>query len=219
MTQRSAHAPNIYATEPLAHSPAPYRVIAASDFSELGDRAVHEALRLCGLQGGSVLYVITVAAEAATGVRLPGPETRILPVTEAREAARLRVAQIVDSYRSQGQPIAMKEIAVYLVTGSPAERIVALATAMDADLIVLGTHGRHGLSRVFLGSVATEVVERAPCGVFVIRPREFLLGEKLPQVEPPLKQGQHSLLPFRESATYHHIDRDEAETTRMMPAI
>lgn len=198
---------------------AQYRVIAASDFSELGDRAVFEALRHCAHQPGSTLFVITVGSEANSGVRLPGPETRVLPFTDAQEAARLRVAQIVDNYRSRGLQLPMDQIVVYVVTGSPAERIVALATALDADLIVLGTHGRHGLSRVFLGSVATEVVERAPCGVFVIRPREFLLGEKLPEVEPPLQQGEHALLPFRESATYHHIDRDEAETTRIMPAI
>jgi nucleotide-binding universal stress UspA family protein len=216
MTQASADA---HSRPTPSNAQSQYHVIAASDFSELGDRVVIEALRQCAVQPGAALSVITVGAESALGIRLPGPETRVLPIPEAREAARLRVAKLVDFYRSRGQEIAMDKIAVYLVTGSPAERIVSLATNLDADLIVLGTHERHGLSRVLLGSVTSEVVQRAPCGVFVIRPREFLLGEKVPEVEPPLREGEHSLLPFRESATYHHIDRLEAETTRIMPAI
>jgi len=43
-----------------------------------------------------------------------------------------------------------------------------LAAELDADLIVLGTHGRHGFAHKILGSVTDEVMQRATCGVFVI---------------------------------------------------
>jgi nucleotide-binding universal stress UspA family protein len=56
-----------------------------------------------------------------------------------------------------------------LVSGSPAETIVELAAAEDVDLIVMGTHGRTGLRRLLMGSVAEAVIREAPCPVLVYR--------------------------------------------------
>jgi universal stress protein A len=197
----------------------PYRVLAACDFSELGDRVVSEAMRLCALRPGAELHVICVGAELSGGVLLPGPAAPVLPNDSAQEAARLHVARIVDDYAAQGQPLAIERVAVYVVFGTPSERIVSLAGALDADLIVLGTHGRHGLSRIFLGSVAEEVMKNAQCGVFVIRPRDFLDGEKVPEIERPLEPGEHPLLPFRGPPTYHYVHRLSREESRLMPSI
>jgi nucleotide-binding universal stress UspA family protein len=200
-------------------SQAPYRVIAACDFSAIGDRAVVEALRICTTQPGVALHVIVVAAESPAGVILPGPAPHVLPIERAEELAREHVARLVDEYVAQGLQLGLEKIAVYVATGSPSERIVALALSVDADLIVLGTHGRHGWGRILLGSVAEEVVKRAPCGVFVIRPRDFLEGEKLPEVQPPLQPGEHALLPFRTSPTYHYLPRASEAPSRLMPAL
>jgi nucleotide-binding universal stress UspA family protein len=56
-----------------------------------------------------------------------------------------------------------------LVSGSPAETIVELAAAEEVDLIVMGTHGRTGLRRLLMGSVAEAVIREAPCPVLVYR--------------------------------------------------
>jgi len=53
--------------------------------------------------------------------------------------------------------------------GVPYERIVRAARSKRAGLIVIGTHGRTGLSRVFVGSVAERVVRLAPCPVLTVR--------------------------------------------------
>jgi nucleotide-binding universal stress UspA family protein len=53
--------------------------------------------------------------------------------------------------------------------GDPAGEIVRLAADEDAEMIVLGTHGRSGLARVLMGSVAESVVRRALCPVLVYR--------------------------------------------------
>jgi universal stress protein A len=192
-----------------------YKVLAASDFSELGDRAVLEALRVCAAHIDPELHVITVGSESSSGIRLPGSETRHLPREEAEEVARARVAQIVDVYFAQGCSIDIEKVAVHLLVGSPEERILALAGALDADVIVLGTHERHGMGHI-LGSVAEHVVKHAPCGVFVIRPRDFLLGEKLPEVQPALQPGEHALLSSREMPTYHYVHRMNRESTRLV---
>ncbi len=60
----------------------------------------------------------------------------------------------------------------HLLLGGPAQELVGLAEREKVDLIVMGTHGRTGLSRLLMGSVAEEVVRRAPCPVFTLRQPE-----------------------------------------------
>jgi universal stress protein A len=57
----------------------------------------------------------------------------------------------------------------YLLEGEPAREVVQFAEREHVDLIVLGTHGRTGLARVLMGSVAENVVRRAPCPVLVVK--------------------------------------------------
>ena len=212
--------PEAFTPEPIGRT-APYRVVAGCDFTPLGDRVVMEALRLCAAYPGAELHVITVGADLTGGLLLPGAAVHVVSNAEAQEIARVHVARIVDQVAAVGQPLPIEKIAVYVVAGTPSERIVALAAAQDADLIVLGTHSRHGLGRLLLGSVAQEVLRRAPCGVFVIRPRDFLDGEKVPEIQPALTAEEHPLLPFRTLPTYHYVHRNRMneEAGRMMPSI
>jgi universal stress protein A len=59
-----------------------------------------------------------------------------------------------------------------LVTGDPASEIPRVAKEENVDLIVMGTHGRTGLLRMLMGSVAELVVRRAPCAVLTVRQPE-----------------------------------------------
>ena len=66
-----------------------------------------------------------------------------------------------------------------LTMGNPAGEIVRIAAEVGAEMIVLGTHGRTGMSRLLMGSVAEAVVRRAPCPVLVYRaPTGTLAGRK-----------------------------------------
>jgi nucleotide-binding universal stress UspA family protein len=56
-----------------------------------------------------------------------------------------------------------------ILSGSPQEAIEEAAKAIGAELIVVGTHGRTGVPRFFLGSVAARVVSTAPCPVLTVR--------------------------------------------------
>ena len=60
---------------------------------------------------------------------------------------------------------------VTVVDNDARDAILQAARAVRADLIVIGTHGRRGLSRVLLGSVAEDVLRRAPCPVLAVRAR------------------------------------------------
>lgn len=79
---------------------------------------------------------------------------------ETSEELREEVADRID---------ADAEYEIDVVSGEPAREIVAYAEDHDVDRIVVGSHGREGVSRVLLGSVAEGVVRRAPVTVIVVR--------------------------------------------------
>ena len=60
-------------------------------------------------------------------------------------------------------------VQIRMLTGNPAAEVIRLARQESFDLVVMGTHGRTGLSRVALGSVAEQVVRVAPCPVLTVR--------------------------------------------------
>ena len=84
-------------------------------------------------------------------------------VAEAVEAISVRLKSWADDLTT---PAEMIETAVK--TGQPAHEIITAAA--DYDMVVMGTHGRTGVSRFLMGSVAERVVQGAPCSVLVFRP-------------------------------------------------
>ena len=154
------------------------RVCCPVDFSEPSRLAMAEAARQARVEGAS-LTLLHVREPPVTLLEAPfssppvWPEEPPPPELEAwrAEAERLRGAP-VDAVLL-GQPVA------------PA--ITAFARERGVDLIVLASHGRTGLARVVLGSVAEEVVRTAPCPVLVVkapveRKKE---AETLPVSYPP----------------------------------
>jgi nucleotide-binding universal stress UspA family protein len=85
---------------------------------------------------------------------------------ELAEQARRHLEEWRGVAASLGQPGAEAVTAV----GEPAHEIVTWAKEHAADLVVLGTHGRTGLTHALMGSVAERVVRRAPCPVLTVRP-------------------------------------------------
>lgn len=75
----------------------------------------------------------------------------------------------------------------HLVEREPVHAILQVATSIDADMIIVGSHDHHGPARWILGSVAHKVAERAPCAVLVARPKvsDAVSG---PEIEPPCPQ-------------------------------
>lgn len=116
-------------------------------------------------------------------------EYLILHVVEPIPLAGLRVGfsdEKIDSMNQErhrlGRSLIMKmgtelrlkypsaKIEELVLDGSARELIIERATGWQADLIVMGTHGRSGLERVFLGSVSLAVLAQAPCSVAIVRP-------------------------------------------------
>jgi nucleotide-binding universal stress UspA family protein len=197
-----------------------YQIVVGFDFSELAERAFEEALAIAAHSAPTEIHVITVAQASGPLIRLPGEAE---PISEelARETARLRIAALVDDYTARRGPVAVDRIAVYVLSGlpvgDPARLIIELASAVDANLIVVGTHGRSGVARILLGSVAQQVVRDAGTSVYVVRPSDFVRGKKVPEIQPPLAPGEPHLKQFEHRRVYHYVDKAAQWTNRMMP--
>lgn len=191
-------------------------VVAAIDMSDLGRRTLEEAVHWASIRPSTELHVVMVAEEHGTLLRLPG-DTAAHTEAVARERARQYVAECVDQMIEKNPPVSLDRVAVYVIAGDPAEMIVELARAVDATVIIVGTHGRQGLDRALYGSVASSVVRTAPCSVYVIRPEDFIHGTKVPSVEAPLTADEPHLRHFEHRRTYHYVDRVAPWTRRMMP--
>jgi nucleotide-binding universal stress UspA family protein len=135
-------------------------VLLATDLSTTSTPAEAEAMRLAAGLGARLIAVSVI--DPGT-LKLPGGRFRA------------RVDQVRDERESAAQALVARaqEIGVptaFLVwEGDPGEAIVDAASAEHADLIVLGTHGRHGVNRSLFGSVSDHVVRNAPCPVVVVR--------------------------------------------------
>jgi len=142
------------------------RILVPMDFSEESSRAAEYALSLAAKLGASVELLHVVEDPIASGAW--GAEAYVVNVpdliTELEADAKRRLASIKAGYEAHGVPIETS-----VVTGSPARTIVALAEGQECRLIVMGTHGRSGLSHMLLGSVAERVVRTAPCPVLTVR--------------------------------------------------
>ena len=141
-----------------------HRIVVPTDFSECADAAWALARRMAA-EWGSELVLVHVLVE--TPLYAEGPfntgHTRDVFAT-ARTWGGRALAERVEAAHAAGLHARSE-----LRTGRPHAEILALATDAKADLIVIGTHGRDGLNRALLGSVADRVVHLAPCPVLTVR--------------------------------------------------
>ncbi len=156
-------------------------ILAAVDLDAGTDRVLAAALDQCVASPGSRLAVIIVDDLS----RLPvSPLLPTMPLRVEPEAAKARVVQTLQAYQKDHPQAQLPSTEVHVLIGYPAEEIVWLAAHLDASRIVVGSHGRRGLRRLLLGSVAERVVRLAGCPVFVVREVAHDPSAKVPDVEP-----------------------------------
>jgi nucleotide-binding universal stress UspA family protein len=142
-------------------------ILYATDFSESAEPAQAQAIRLARALGTGLVF-LHVAVDVPLFGEWPFSMGEVERVYEAqRQWASGMLAERVAAAREQGI-----EARMMLRTGVPFEEIVKAATEESAEMIVMGTHGRAGLQRFLLGSVAARVVRLAPCPVLTVRPPE-----------------------------------------------
>lgn len=144
---------------------APWRVLLPTDLSEHSARALPLAARLAAAlarpQTPLLLPLFVSPSEVETGL-----SAFVAGQVEQAEAELDEFLEPIPIATSQGT----------VRVGSPAHLILRVAREWEADLVVLGTHGRRGMPRFFLGSVAETVLRKAPCSALVIPPAAVLSG-------------------------------------------
>jgi nucleotide-binding universal stress UspA family protein len=136
-------------------------ILVPHDFSDTARQALDYALDLADKLGAKV--IILHAYEVPTYGFPDAPGMTPEMVRQIERAAAAALASVREKSRGRGV-----EVETLLRQGSAATEIVAAAGDMRAGLVVMGTHGRRGLSRLLLGSVAEKVVRTAPCPVLTV---------------------------------------------------
>jgi len=136
-------------------------ILLATDFSSCSETALARALDLCRRYGSTLYTVSVVPPDIADRYQSPDP-------FYLRHSAEHKMADLVKSGLFQG--IEHHEL-VREDAGFVAEILFDLINKFDIDLVVLGTHGRGGIKKFALGSVAETIVNSAPCAVLTVGPR------------------------------------------------
>ncbi len=141
------------------------RILHASDFSRPSRAAFAKAVELAKMTGAE-LVVAHVLGEIVPPLADGYVAPRVYAELESRSRAVAR--KEVDSLAAKARKSGVRTNGL-LLAGAPHEQIARAAKARRADVVVLGTHGRTGLARFFLGSVAGRVASIAPCPVMIVR--------------------------------------------------
>jgi nucleotide-binding universal stress UspA family protein len=204
-----------------------YVILAAIDYTETGRLALERALELGAEKRAAALHVVH-AIPALQALDAAATLAGVTPNSSQVAALRLKtyVEDVVDRFRAaRGVELPFLELVVaHQLVDAPAEGVAQLAADLEADLVVVGTHGRRGLTRLILGSVAEATTRLAPCPVLVVRPKAVPVTG--PALTPPCPRclearaasggkelwcEQHRERHGRRH-TYHQSDRVGADT-------
>jgi nucleotide-binding universal stress UspA family protein len=168
----------------------PQIIVVGVDFSEASELAVQQAFKIAAEQAQAEVHLVNVVQTYGTQVTYDMPvdasALAVLTVTEARTRFRRYADQALARFQAQNPGSSFNRVVVHLRFDAIAQEIAQLAADLEADLVVVGTHGRRGFSRLLLGSTAEATVRLAPCPVLVARPKA--VPEDVPRIEPPCPQ-------------------------------
>ncbi len=142
------------------------KIILATDFSETSEEAGFHAMLLAQTYNAE-LKALHVFEPRPLGIpyhKLKKDGQIDENPEKTRQRGKTMLKELADSFHVKADTI--------FAEGDPGHEIVRVAEELNADLIVLGTHGYTGWKRFALGSVAELVVRQAPCAVLTIRPKE-----------------------------------------------
>lgn len=141
------------------------RIVHASDFSPASRSALKVARDLARALKAQLILCHAYEALPPLGGEASIPSSLFSQImTSAREGATRQLEKLATSARGGGI-----RVSTVLVEGSPATAVIRVAKRKGADLIVVGTHGRTGVQRMLMGSVADRIVRLSSCPVLTVR--------------------------------------------------
>jgi nucleotide-binding universal stress UspA family protein len=144
----------------------PKNILVPTDLSAHAEEAFAYACELA-MKLDATIHLVNVIGIPALGV----PELGVAVTSTMIDSMLAENQQALDALAAR-RPTGVRLGQVLLKTGDARDMIDEAAREIGADLIVMGTHGRRGVSRALLGSIAESVVRTAPCPVLTIRSRD-----------------------------------------------
>jgi nucleotide-binding universal stress UspA family protein len=160
-------------------------IVVGIDFSELANRALDQALEMACLREGSEVHVLYVEPDVWAGATLSAAIQEASNADAAVHQVQQRATERIEKMPAHLERRRIRRVVAHFRRGAPAENVAQLAADLDADLVVVGSHGHRGLERLFLGSVAERVSRLARCPVWIIRPKDHSTAGRVPEIEPP----------------------------------
>ena len=148
------------------------KILVPTDFSTTGDKALSYAAALARDTGATLLIVHVKEPPLAYG---GGEMYYGAPDPNQRDLEEMLASVVAGGDNDKQVPYEHR-----LITGDPSTALVRLADDEDVDLIVMGTHGRTGLTRLLMGSVAEAVMRRASCPVLTVKSEAKAPSESAP---------------------------------------
>lgn len=157
------------------------RILVPHDFSQCAKRALEVSASLAQQSNAelTLLHVSPLPPNLPHDAKVIGADGSLASVDELLTRGACRdLASLAEPLEARG--LSVRTFARATESGSPAAAILRIAKEIDADVIVLGTHGRTGLARLLLGSVAEKVIRGAAIPVVTVRSHD---GEPHPTRE------------------------------------
>jgi nucleotide-binding universal stress UspA family protein len=141
-------------------------ILIATDGTELSDKALHQGLALAKALGAEATVV--TATEPWESV-IVGEVAVVLPPEKFEEMASANAQSVLNKAKELAEKDGVACRTLHVRDRHPADGILAAAQEKGCDLIVMGSHGRRGLSRMVLGSKANEVMTHSTIPVLIVR--------------------------------------------------
>ena len=143
------------------------KILHATDYSKASVLALDEAVALAKQNGAEllVLHVIDPVPPYVAGEDIGGAELYMKLEEASKREAEASMQKLMEKVRK----LRVNAAKSLLLRGTAHEQIVRTAKNRRANLIVIGTHGRTGLSKLLMGSVASRIVSMAHCPVLTVR--------------------------------------------------
>jgi nucleotide-binding universal stress UspA family protein len=143
------------------------RILVPVDFSDVTDAVIDAAVRLAQAFESSLCIVHVVPEEPDFVGYEPGPQSVRDAEADALQTKHQRLEAIKDSLAGRGL-----DVEALLVQGPTLEKLLEKASQLDANLVIMGSHGHTALYELLVGSITEGVLRRAPCPVLIVPSRE-----------------------------------------------
>jgi universal stress protein A len=138
------------------------KVLCAVDFTEVSQATLEDAAGLARRLDAELALL-----HVREPPRVVGRALAVSPELDEQET--IEIGRKLERWRQEAEALAGRPVRAMLTGGAPGVEIPRMARDGQFDVVVVGTHGRKGLPRALLGSVAEQVVRHAPCAVVVAR--------------------------------------------------